>query len=55
MKQETKVSEFQCEAYSFFLPIVVTQILYKISRKKHHTFQVESSGDLFSLPHQGVK
>lgn len=38
MKQEMKVSEVQCQAYSFFLPIVFTQILYKIFRKKRHNF-----------------
>ena len=55
MKQETKVSKVQREDFSFFLLIVVTQILYKIFRKKHRNFQVESSGDLLCLPHQGVK
>lgn len=34
MKQETKVSEVQCDACSFFLPIVITKILYKISQRK---------------------
>jgi hypothetical protein len=55
MKQETEVSKVQCEAYSFFLPIVFTQIHYNIFRKKRHTFQVESLGDLHCLPHQGAK
>jgi len=55
MKQEMKISEVQCGTSSFFLPIAFTQTLYKIFQKKRYNFQVEISGDLLGLPHQGVK